>query len=73
MNDETNDLSVKLTSYLLNSRSDNTCKKCISAFSKWSKYIRNKGHNATPAHPVHIALYMTHLLSISKVAYHCVM
>ncbi|KAJ8310730.1 hypothetical protein KUTeg_012595 [Tegillarca granosa] len=71
-NDETNDLhvSVKLTSYLLNSRIDNTYKKkYISAFSKWSKYIRNKGHNATPANPVHIALYMTHLPTISKVAY----
>ncbi|KAK3107576.1 hypothetical protein FSP39_017560 [Pinctada imbricata] len=48
--------------HLLCSRSENTCKSYSNGFKKWQRVISVQGHSALPAHPVHIALYLTHLL-----------
>ncbi|KAK3093741.1 hypothetical protein FSP39_019543 [Pinctada imbricata] len=42
--------------------SENTCKSYSNGFKKWQRFISAQGHSALPAHPVHIALYLTHLL-----------
>ena len=55
-------LADKMASYLLFSRSDSTARKYHLAFMKWKQFIHEKGHIDMPANPVHIALYLTHLL-----------
>ncbi|XP_062582000.1 uncharacterized protein LOC134243775 [Saccostrea cucullata] len=57
-------LATKMCEYIMKSRSVNTSKKYISSFSRWSKFIANKGKSAIPANPFHISLYLTHLLHI---------
>nr|XP_022287905.1 uncharacterized protein LOC111100391 isoform X1 [Crassostrea virginica] len=50
--------------YILKSRSENTSKKYLSSFNRWAKFIGSKGKPAIPANPIHISLYLTHLLNI---------
>ena len=56
-------LSESLSGHLTTSRSDNTCKSYTNGFKKWQRFITAQGHSALPAHPVHVALYITHLLN----------
>ena len=55
-------LTGSMSGHLLCSRSENTCKSYSNGFKKWQRFISAQGHSALPAHPVHIALYITHLL-----------
>ncbi|KAK3100380.1 hypothetical protein FSP39_019046 [Pinctada imbricata] len=55
-------LAGNMCDHLLCSRSENTCKSYSNGFKKWQRFISAQGHSALPAHPVHIALYLTHLL-----------
>ena len=55
-------LADHMTGYIVNSRSDNTAKSYFNAFKRWELFINSHGFNALPALPVHIALYLTHLL-----------
>lgn len=50
--------------YIVKSRSENTSKKYMSSFNRWSKFITNKGKSAIPANSTHVALYLTYLLNI---------
>ncbi|KAK3106420.1 hypothetical protein FSP39_019597 [Pinctada imbricata] len=49
--------------HLKASRSDNTCKNYSSGFKRWERFISSQGHCALPGNPVHVALYITHLLN----------
>ncbi|XP_063433322.1 uncharacterized protein LOC134715214 isoform X1 [Mytilus trossulus] len=51
-----------MSSYIVNSRSDNTAKSYFYAFKRWETFIKKHGFQALPAQPVHIALYITYLL-----------
>lgn len=55
-------LSDKMTSYLVASRSDNTIKSYFNCFKRWEGFIKEQGFSALPAQPIHVALYITHLL-----------
>lgn len=57
-------LAEKMCEYIVKSRSENTSKKYMSSFNRWSKFITNKGKSAIPANSMHVALYLTHLLNI---------
>ena len=61
-------LSENLSGHLTTSRSDNTCKSYTNGFKKWQRFITAQGHPALPAHPVHVALYITHLLNNNATA-----
>lgn len=56
------DLCPYLSSWILSSKSDNTNKSYFNAFKRWEKFIKVQGHSALPASPMHVALYLTHLL-----------
>ncbi|XP_077977463.1 integrase/recombinase xerD homolog [Glandiceps talaboti] len=62
VNPELHRLADILPYYLLDSRSDNTVKKYFSYFKKWETFISPKGQSALPANPIHVALFITHLL-----------
>lgn len=55
-------LSRSLSSHLLDARSDSTVKKYFYGFKKWDKFITDYNFVSLPASPVHVALYLTHLL-----------
>ncbi|KAK3102573.1 hypothetical protein FSP39_012299 [Pinctada imbricata] len=55
-------LSSSLSEHLVHSRSDNTSKTYLSGFRRWENFIEPQGFSALPAHPVHVALYITHLM-----------
>lgn len=48
---------------LLNSKSENTVKSYYYSFKRWERFITDHGHSALPAEPVHVALYLTSLIS----------
>ncbi|KAK3084685.1 hypothetical protein FSP39_017394 [Pinctada imbricata] len=60
---ELHSLSSKMSEYLLASKSDNTVKSYYNSFKRWRSFITSKGHSALPAMPIHVALYVTHLLN----------
>jgi hypothetical protein len=55
-------LGGKMADILIRSRSVNTVKKYVHYFYKWKQFISPKGESALLASPVHLALYITHLL-----------
>lgn len=57
-----NDLVHKMTTNLLDSKSDNTAKSYYYSFKKWKDFISEKGYKDIPAQPIHVALYITHLM-----------
>lgn len=71
LNTDNKQLCNSMCKYLLTSRSDNTCKKYFSYFTKWEQFIVSKGQKSLPADPVHVALYITHLLDHGS-SYHVV-
>ena len=56
------ELIDKMGSLLLKSRAVNTVKKYDSGFGRWQVFITSRGGNVFPASPIHIALYLTHLI-----------
>lgn len=56
------DLANKMAVYLTNSRSENTVKCYFYGFKRWETFIKTHGFKALPAQPIHVALYLTHLL-----------
>ena len=46
----------------MNSKSDNTVKSKFYAFKRWERFISQHGRKSLPAEPVHVALYLTHLV-----------
>lgn len=57
-----NDLTGKMSSFLLDSRSNNTNKKYLSNCNRWSTFIKVHSFNNLPAAPIHVALYITKLI-----------
>ncbi|XP_063404296.1 uncharacterized protein LOC134687768 [Mytilus trossulus] len=51
-----------MSSFLLNSRSNNTNKTYFSSFNRWSPFIKEHGFNNLPAAPIHVALYITNMI-----------
>ena len=56
------DLADKMSYFLTSSRSDNTTKSYFYSFKRWEDFITKEGLCALPAQPIHVALYLTHLL-----------
>ena len=59
---EINVLIEHMSSYIINSRSDNTAKSYYYSFNRWSTFAKKHSFDVLPAQPVHIALFITHLL-----------
>lgn len=55
-------LYPKMCELLIESRADNTVKSYFNSFKRWERFISSQGHDALPAQPIHVALYLTHLL-----------
>ena len=51
------------------SKSENTNKSYFNAFKRWETFITAQGHSALPASPIHVALYLTHLLQTGSSQY----
>ncbi|XP_071177692.1 integrase/recombinase xerD homolog [Mytilus edulis] len=51
-----------MSSYLLQSRSDNTNNKYFYAYKRWERFILKQGGLSLPAKPIHVALYLTKLI-----------
>ena len=64
-------LSLKMAQYLVDSRSDNTVKSYFHSFRRFENFIRIHGHRALPAQPIHVCLYLTHLLN-NGATYHTI-
>ena len=43
----------------------------MSSFNKWCKFIKNKNKPRIPANPVHLSLFVTHLMNIGS-SYHVI-
>lgn len=61
-NSELYGLAGRMSSFMVNSRSDNTNKKYFYSFNRWTKFIHTHGFAELPAQPVHVALYITKLI-----------
>ncbi|XP_063421738.1 uncharacterized protein LOC134706597 isoform X1 [Mytilus trossulus] len=48
--------------FLLHSHSSNTNSKYFYSFKRWEQFISKEGGKSIPASPIHVALYLTHLL-----------
>ena len=48
--------------FLLHSHSSNTNSKYFYSFKRWEQFISKEGGKYVPASPIHVALYLTHLL-----------
>ena len=59
---EINVLIEHMSSYIINSRSDNTAKSYYYSFNRWSTFAKKHSFDVLPAQFVHIALFITHLL-----------
>lgn len=55
-------LSNHMSNYLLLSKSEIKNKAYTHSFQRWAKFIKDHGYNKVAAKPVHVALYLTHLL-----------
>jgi hypothetical protein len=56
-------LFPKMCELLVNSNSNNTVKSKCYAFKRWERFILEHGYISLPAEPVHVALYLTHLVN----------
>ncbi|CAG2224659.1 unnamed protein product [Mytilus edulis] len=56
------ELGRKMSSYLLQSRSDNTNNKYFYAYKRWERFILKQGGLSLPAKPIYVALYLTILI-----------
>lgn len=55
-------LAERISSYLLCSRADRTNDKYKSAFKKFQQFCADKSYQPLPADPIHVTIYMSHLL-----------
>ena len=55
-------LTGSLAKHIVGSRSDNTSSSYVHAFKRWENFISAQDLPALPAHPIHVALYLTHIL-----------
>lgn len=55
-------LSQKMAKFLVESKSGNTAKSYMYSFKRWEQFIKTHEQSALPAQPIHVSLYITHLL-----------
>jgi len=55
-------VSGKMTTFLLDSKRTNTNMSYFSSFNRLSVFIKEHGYNNLSTDPIHIALYITHLI-----------
>ncbi|KAJ8313504.1 hypothetical protein KUTeg_008065 [Tegillarca granosa] len=60
--DRSSSLCPRMCKLLLASKSDNTYKSYFNAFKRWELCISKHEFCSLPALPIHVALYLTHLL-----------
>ena len=65
------DLAGRMASYMLCSKADNTNKKYFAHFNRFKSFCDSKGFPCKPADPIHVAIYMTHLLDM-KASFHVI-
>ena len=65
------DLAGRMASYMLCSKADNTNKKYLAHFNRFKSFCDAKGFPCKPADPIHVAIYMTHLLDM-KASFHVI-
>ena len=51
-----------MSSFLINSKSENTSKSYFLSFKRWDNFIKRKGLCALHAQSIHVALYITYML-----------
>lgn len=59
-------LTESMASRLVQSRSDGTISNYYTTFKRWENFISAEGGRAIPAEPIHVALYLTHLIDEGK-------
>ena len=62
MNAEIADLAKKMPLYIVQAKSDNTVSCYFNYFRRWKQFAERIGYRDLPAEPIHVALYITHLL-----------
>ena len=55
-------LASKMTTFIVDSKSENTSKKFFAGFNRWKCFINAHGFSELPADPIHVALYITFLI-----------
>ncbi|KAK3103157.1 hypothetical protein FSP39_016878 [Pinctada imbricata] len=56
------DLAAKMSHFVVMCKSENTASTYFGHFKRWSAFIKGQGFQDIPAQPIHVALYITHLL-----------
>ena len=64
MNAEVADLAKKMPLYIVQASSDNTVSCYSNYFRRWKQFSQRIGYRDLPAEPIHLALYITHLLDL---------
>lgn len=55
-------LANKMSSFIVESKAENTSKKYFYGFKRWKTFINEHNMSELPANPVHVALYLTYLI-----------
>ena len=58
-------LADSMARHLLQARSVGTVSKYYGAFRRWEAFIQAEGASSISAEPIHVALYLTHLMDSS--------
>ena len=61
-NARVSELAHMMPIYVLQSKSDKTVSCYYSYFQRWKQFANQMGYADLPAEPIHVALYITHLL-----------
>lgn len=64
MDSDVKNLAEKMSTYLVDSRSENTRKKYFSSFNRWQHFANEHNFNALPAEPIQVSLYITKLIDM---------
>ena len=65
------DLAGRMASYLMSSKAETTNKKYFGQFNRFKSFCESKGFQSKPASPIHVAIYLTHLLDM-KASFHVI-
>lgn len=65
------DMAEKMASYVMDSKAVNTNKKYFDYFKRFKSFCISKGFTYKPADPIHVAIYLTHLLD-QRVSFHVI-
>ena len=65
------DLAGRMAAYMLDSKAEATNNKYFGHYKRFKSFCVSKGFSHKPADPIHVAIYLTHLLD-SKVSFHVI-